>query len=84
MFSFPDEYVLMWKKSKEIITVDRQIVRQNDKRLSLEETPNGNILVISLAEPKDEGEYICQIGAARKTELRHNVKIRGKESYFFH
>ena len=44
----------------------------------MEETENGNTLVISLAEPDDAGEYTCQISASRPTELRHSVQIRGK------
>ena len=39
---------------------------------------NGNTLVIGLADNSDEAEYVCSVSAYRKTEIRHNVRIRGK------
>ena len=38
---------------------------------------DGASLVISLAEEKDEGKYVCQISTYKPTEIKHSVKIRG-------
>lgn len=69
-------FVLMWKKGKTMVAVGSQLIHKDDNRVQLEETENGNTLVISLAEPSDAGEYICQISAYKPTELRHSVRIR--------
>ena len=37
-------------------------------------------MVISLAEEKDAGKYVCQISTYKPTEIKHTVKIRGKKS----
>lgn len=71
-----DGFVLLWKKGKDIVAVGSQLINKEDNRVKLEETENGNTLVISLAEPDDAGEYTCQISASRPTELRHSVQIR--------
>ena len=73
-----DGFVLLWKKGKDIVAVGSQLINKEDNRVKLEETENGNTLVISLAEPSDAGEYMCQISASRPLELRHSVQIRGK------
>ena len=44
-------FVMLWKRNKDIITVGNQII---DKNLRLEETSNGNTLVIGPASPSDE------------------------------
>ena len=41
---------------------------------------DGASLVISLAEEKDAGKYVCQISTYKPTEIKHTVKIRGKKS----
>jgi len=71
-----DGFVLLWKKGKDIVAVGSQLINKEDNRVKLEETENGNTLVISLAEPSDAGEYMCQISASRPLELRHSVQIR--------
>ena len=43
--------LMLWKRNKDIITVGNQII---DKNLRLEETSNGNTLVIGPASPSDE------------------------------
>ena len=40
---------------------------------------DGASLVISLAEEKDAGKYVCQISTYKPTEIKHTVKIRGKK-----
>ncbi len=62
------------------MAVGSQLIKKDDTRIKLEETEDGNTLVISLAEPADAGEYLCQISAYKPTELRHSVRIRGKIS----
>jgi len=69
-------FVLLWKKNDNIITVGDQILGIDDSRYYLEAKENGNNLVISLAEPGDEGEYVCQVSAFKPTEIHHSVKIR--------
>ena len=44
-------FVMLWKRGKDIITVGNQIV---DKNVRLEQTENGNNLVIGPASPNDE------------------------------
>lgn len=75
---FSDGFVLLWKKGKDIVAVGSQLIDKADTRVKLEETDNGNTLVISLAEPSDAGEYSCQLSATNMLELRHSVRIRGK------
>lgn len=78
LFLFSDGFVLLWKKGKDIVAVGSQLIDKADTRVKLEETTNGNTLVISLAEPSDAGEYSCQISAQSQVDLRHSVRIRGK------
>ena len=68
-------FVMLWKRNKDIITVGSQIV---DKSVRLEETKNGNNLVIGPASPGDEAEYTCQISSYKPSEIVHSVKIRGE------
>ena len=44
-------FVMLWKRNVDIITVGSQII---DKSVRLEETSNGNTLVIGPASPSDE------------------------------
>ncbi len=71
----------MWKRGPDFLTLnDRFLLKNDDPRFKLErEEGRGNTLVISLAEPDDAGEYICQVSSAdRPTELKHVVRIRGE------
>eukprot|EP00092_Neocalanus_flemingeri_P000880 GFUD01000937.1.p1 GENE.GFUD01000937.1~~GFUD01000937.1.p1 ORF type:complete len:449 (+),score=131.49 GFUD01000937.1:118-1464(+) len=71
-------FVLLWRKNEQIISVGDQILDRSESRIHLEEVENGNTLVISLADRADEAEYVCSVSAYRKTEIRHNVRIRVK------
>ena len=51
-----------------------------DPKIKLVEESNGNLLVISLAEAKDAGEYECKVSANMPTTIRHNIQIRGKKN----
>ena len=51
---------------------------QFDSRIQLEKKENGNTLIIGLADPSDEAEYVCSVSAYKKTEMKHNVRIRGR------
>ena len=57
-------------------------MKTDDNRVKIEEGENGNTLVILLADTKDAGEYSCQISISggEPTEIRHSVRIRGKET----
>jgi hypothetical protein len=73
---------LLWKKGDTILAVGKQLMVKDDPRVKLEESENGNTLVISLAEPTDAGDYLCQISAQHKpTELRHSVRVRGEKDF---
>ncbi len=75
--SFPEGFVLLWKKGEDILTVGKQVIDQSG-RMSLEEVPNGNHLLIALAEEEDAGNYTCQISTYQPSEQHHSVKIRGE------
>jgi len=68
-------FVLLWKKNMNIIAVSSQII---DKRVSVDESSNGNHLVIKQASSADEGVYTCQVSAYTPTQLSHTVTIRVK------
>ena len=58
---------MLWKRNKDIVTVGHQIV---DKNVRLEETKNGNSLVVGPASPDDE--------AVRKKNI-FRVKLMGQQ-----
>ena len=75
---FTEGFVLLWKKgSDNILTVGTQVIDRSG-RMSLETNPNGNTLIIKLAEEEDAGNYTCQISTYQPSELKHEVKIRGE------
>ena len=37
----------------------------------------GSTLIIGLAEDKDAGQYVCQLGNTKTKEIKHTVIIRG-------
>ena len=51
---------------------------QFESRIQLKKVKNGNTLFIGLADHSDDAEYVCSVSAYTKTEIRHNVRIRGK------
>ena len=53
-------------------------VMQFESRIQLEVEENGNTLIIGLADHGDEAEYVCSVSAYKKTEMKHNVRIRGR------
>jgi len=72
-----DGFVLMWKRGKDIVSLGDKLMKDEDPRVKLVKGEHGNTLVISLAEPEDAGEYICQVSTNTKTpEIRHMVRVR--------
>jgi len=73
-----ENFVMIWKHGTNILAMNGKLMdnKKNDARFVLETPSNGNNLVISLAEVKDEGEYICQVSAYNPVEIKHTVKIR--------
>ena len=69
--------MLLWMRNSDIIAVNDRVI-EKDPRFKLEKAPNGNTLVISLAEEADAGNYTCQISTYRPSNLHHNVRIRGE------
>ena len=70
-------FVLLWKRGNEILAVGEQVITQDNKRrLKLINEADGAFLVISNAEEKDAGKYVCQISTYKPRELEHTVKIR--------
>ena len=62
-----------------MLTLGANLLDKSDTRVALETETNSNNLVISLAEVKDEGEYICQVSAYNPIEIKHTVQIRGTQ-----
>ena len=76
---FSDNFVLIWKKGTNLIALNNKLISNSDSRMKLETLEKGNLLIISLAEPQDAGDYTCQISDNDKpTEQRHFIKIRGE------
>jgi len=75
-----DNFVILWKKKtaagKTILTVGDTVTGSEDGRTKVEANSNGNLLVISLAEAEDGGEYTCQLSALNTVELKHTVRVR--------
>lgn len=69
------EFMLMWRKGEEIITLGDKILK-TDSRIQVESHPNGNSLIISLAGESDAGRYTCQVNSPESKILVHNVDIR--------
>ena len=78
---FPEGFVLLWKRGKDIITVGEQMI-EKDARYTLEKEENGNSLVINNAVEADQGNFTCQISTYNPTELLHTVRIRGRNEMF--
>jgi len=77
--SFSESFVLIWKKGQNLIALNNKLISTADSRMKLETLENGNMLIISLAEPQDAGDYTCLVSDNNKpTEQRHSIKIRGK------
>ena len=70
--------MIIWKRGNRIITLGNKPYEDDDSRIQVEDTANGNTLVIRLSEEKDAGEYVCQVSAAQPVELKHTVKIVGE------
>ena len=58
------------------------MITQFEERIHLEKKSGGNYLVIKQASPTDEAEYVCSVSAFMKTEIRHDVRIRGKVNLY--
>ena len=79
---------MMWQKlddegTPHFLAMDTMIQSQ-DKRIEVEVTRaganQGSTLVISLADTKDAGQYICVMGASTDKSIKHTVMIRGEYS----
>eukprot|EP00092_Neocalanus_flemingeri_P026540 GFUD01028763.1.p1 GENE.GFUD01028763.1~~GFUD01028763.1.p1 ORF type:complete len:561 (+),score=175.33 GFUD01028763.1:86-1768(+) len=70
-----ENLLIIWKRGNRIITLGEKPYEDDDSRVQVENTVNGNTLVIRLSEEKDAGEYVCQVSAAKPVELKHTVKI---------
>ena len=70
--------LIIWKRGSRIIALGEKPYEDDDSRVQVESTANGNTLVIRLSEEKDAGEYVCQVSTKTPVELKHTVKIIGK------
>eukprot|EP00092_Neocalanus_flemingeri_P046809 GFUD01052832.1.p1 GENE.GFUD01052832.1~~GFUD01052832.1.p1 ORF type:complete len:591 (+),score=173.42 GFUD01052832.1:70-1842(+) len=70
-----ENLLIIWKRGNRIITLGEKPYEDDDSRVQVEKTVNGNTLVIRLSEEKDAGEYVCQVSSAKPVELKHTVKI---------
>ena len=75
---FVENLLIIWKRGSRIITLGEKPYEDDDSRVQVENTANGNTLVIRLSEERDAGEYVCQVSAAKPVELKHTVKIIGE------
>ena len=73
-----ESLLIICKRGNRIIKLGNKQYEDDDSRVQVEDTANGNTLVIRLSEEKDAGEYVCQVSAAQPVELKHTVKIVGK------
>jgi len=75
-----DGFVLMWKRGeKDYIAIGEHLQGGNPRfklMHSKEKGKTGNRLVISLAEPQDAGDYICEMSSAKKIAITHHVRVR--------
>merc|ERR1739838_1242552 len=69
-------FVLLWRKNDRIISVGDQIIYKTESKIHIEESKNGNTLVIDNVDDSDEADFSCSISAYRETEIHHNVKVR--------
>ena len=76
-----ENFVIIWKKGSEILAVGDKPFDGKDVRIKIDNKINGNILVISLAESWDGGEYTCQVSALDTLELKHTVTVRGRHDF---
>lgn len=77
----------MWTKvddrasNNNFLAIGDNVVQMQD-RISVEINrngdPKGSTLVIALAEDKDAGQYVCQLGDKDKKEIKHTVQVRGR------
>lgn len=73
-----ENLLIIWKRGNRIITLGDKPYEDDDSRVQVEKTANGNTLVIRLSEEKDAGDYVCQVSSAKSVELKHTVKIIGE------
>ena len=81
-----ENFVIMWKKvdngvdANNMVVLGNQVL-QDKNRISVEINRDGpekgSTLVIALAEDKDAGHYVCQLGSSDPKELKHTVQVRG-------
>jgi len=71
-----DDYVLMWIKDGEIISLGNKIIKSEEDRYSLEVNEQGNKLVIQYAIPQDRGNYRCQVSSYNLAYIDHTVTVR--------
>jgi len=70
-----ENLLIIWKRGSRIIALGEKPYEDDDSRVQVESTANGNTLVIRLSEEKDAGEYVCQVSTKTPVELKHTVKI---------
>ena len=71
------DFVILWKKGSNILAMGERSMDAADPRIQVEHMVNGNRLVISLADYRqDDGEYTCQLSALHTMELVHRVMVR--------
>ena len=73
-----ENLLIIWKRGNRIITLGDKPYEDDDSRVQVEKTENGNTLVIRLSEEKDAGDYVCQVSSAKSVELKHTFKIIGE------
>jgi len=73
-----DDYVLMWMKDDEIISLGNQILKSDGDRYTLEVSEQGNKLVVKYATTSDRGTYYCQVSSYNLANIYHTVTVRAQ------
>merc|ERR1712106_294767 len=72
-------FLLIWRKNNRIISIGDRIVHQSASKFHIEESENGNTLVIENVDETDEAHFSCCISANSETEIDHNVIVIKKD-----
>ena len=76
-FFFLGEFVVLWKREKNLILFAGDLRISRDDRIKTD----GTSLQITSVLPKDSGEYTCQISTNPPIELPHTLDVLCKYTF---
>ena len=72
--------VISWKKvhnnSSEYIVTGRTVTTGKNERVSVLTSSSSSMLMLSEVEPKDVGEYQCEVSSTPPVYLTHSLRLR--------